>query len=78
MRRRVWASSIPGARLSDELLRKNTLHWKTDDGRSGTVLPHKLDDWPSLREFLKRTGAKHVFAYTVTADGDHVVYEEGD
>jgi len=65
-------------RFTDDLWRKNVIHWKTDDGRSGTVLPHKLDGWPSLREWLARTGAKHVFAYTLDATGDHVVYEEGD
>ena len=57
------------------LYRKNVLHWRTDDGRTGTVLPHRLEDWVALRRFLERTGAKHVFAYTVTAEGDHVVYE---
>ena len=53
-----------------------TIYWRTDDGRTGTSLPQRGEDWGAMRKFLGQTGAKHVYAYTVDDKGDdHLVYE---
>jgi hypothetical protein len=53
-----------------------TIYWRTDDGRTGTILPQRGEDWGAMRKFLRQTGAQHVYAYTVDGKGDdHLVYE---
>ena len=53
------------------------IHWRTDDRRSGTILPSRGEDWPAMLAFLGMTGAGHVFAHGIGPHGNDTILHDG-
>ena len=56
---------------------ESIIYWRTDDKRNGTVLPDRGERWEDMLQFLRDTGAEHIFAYRIREGQEDMVIFEG-